>query len=877
MKRIFKAVAVLFVGLTFLACARELPVVEETVEAESKTAESGEKPTLIPGRMIVEFSEEMTNLIEDDLAAGRTKATKSSVLNAVFTDIKVKSVERVYPDAGEWEPRHREAGLHHWYFIDYEESGEVTKTKALSSMEEIDGVVFVEPERRIKSTATFNDPDLYLQWGYYNDGTLSGNHVKGCDINVTPVWENYTGGKSDVIVSVVDGGIDLSHYDLAAVSLPGGSSGSKNFVRGNFVIVPHSHGTHVAGTIGAINNNKQGGCGIAGGLDGNGGVTLMSCQVFEDNPDDPKHDLTGNFYDAIVWGADHGAVISQNSWGHVYENAEDAAAGGVGGSKGAIDYFIKYAGTDKNGNQTGPMKGGVVIFAAGNDGWPDGWPAEYEAVVAVGAVSPAMTRASYSNYGAWVDLAAPGGDASYGKGLIYSTIPGGEYGNMQGTSMACPHVSGVAALIVSQFGGPGFTNEMLLERLLGGARDVLPASANIGPLVDAYGSFTYGSKVPPDAVSSFSVEAASNNVTYTWNVTADSDDGKAFGYVLLASQDRSVLESLDPKNIPSSVGRTTVMVESLKVGAEMTGTVTDLSFETDYYVAIVGYDYNRNYSSLSPIKTVKTGTNTPPVVTASETGKIEVRAFQTKKITFNISDPDGHSFTVSFDGGSEAATATALSTEKYQVEIVGNAVEHGTYTGIFTVKDKFGAETVYEFEYEIIENQAPVVVKEIESQVYEQMGLKIAFNMDEYIVDPDGETLTYTIQKSNNNVVHINQADNVLNMTTLGFGMVDIVITGKDAKGLTVTLPFQVLVRAQDAAPDIYPTRVTDKLYVSDGGEKSLTITLTSSAGAVLYNETVVASSFEPAVIDMSKYAPGRYAVKVVSEDSSVTRTIVKL
>lgn len=877
MRRYYKAAAVLLAGLGFLACARELPVVEETVAEESKQAERGDLPALIPGKMIVEFSDEMTNLIEEDLAAGRTKATKSPVLNAVFTDIKVKSVKRVYPDAGEWEPRHREAGLHHWYFIEYEESEEVTKTKALTAIEEIDGVVFVEPERRIKSTATFNDPDLYLQWGYYNDGTLSGNHVKGCDINVTPVWENYTGGKSEVIVSVVDGGIDLSHYDLADVTMPGGSSGSKNFVRGNFVIVPHSHGTHVAGTIGAINNNKKGGCGIAGGLDGNGGVTLMSCQVFEDNPDDPQHDLSGNFYEAIVWGADHGAVISQNSWGHVYDTAEQAAAGGVGGTKGAIDYFIKYAGTDKNGNQTGPMKGGVVIFAAGNDGWPDGWPAEYEAVVAVGAVSPAMTRASYSNYGAWVDLAAPGGDASYGKGLIYSTIPGGEYGNMQGTSMACPHVSGVAALIVSQFGGPGFTNEMLLERLLGGARDVLPASANIGPLVDAYGSFTYGSKVPPDAVSSFSVEAASNNVTYTWNVTADSDDGKAFGYVLLACQDKSVLESLDPKNIPSSVGRTTVMVESLKVGAEMTGTVTDLSFETDYYVAIVGYDYNRNYSSLSPIKTVKTGTNTPPVVTASETGKIEVRAFQTKKITFNISDPDGHSFTVSFDGGSEAATATALSTEKYQVEIVGNAVEHGTYTGIFTVKDKFGAETVYEFEYEIIENQAPVVVKEIESQVYEQMGLKIAFNMDEYIVDPDGETLTYTIQKSNNNVVHINQADNVLNMTTLGFGMVDIVITGKDAKGLTVTLPFQVLVRAQDAAPDIYPTRVTDNLYVSDGDEKSLTITLTSSAGAVLYNETVVASSFEPAVIDMGKYAPGRYAVKVVSEDSTVTRTIVKL
>ena len=116
---------------------------------------------------------------------------------------------------------------------------------------------------------------------------------------------------------------------------------------------------------------------------------------------------------------------------------------------------------DNSGNQlpNSMMKGGVVIFAAGNDGIENGAPANYAPVIAVGAISKDGTKASYSNYGSWCDIAAPGTD-------IVSTLPNGQYGNLTGTSMACPHVSGVAALVVSYCGGPGFTNDMLKEKLL---------------------------------------------------------------------------------------------------------------------------------------------------------------------------------------------------------------------------------------------------------------------------------------------------------------------------------------------------------------------------------------------------------------------------
>jgi hypothetical protein len=112
--------------------------------------------------------------------------------------------------------------------------------------------------------------------------------------------------------------------------------------------------------------------------------------------------------------------------------------------KAAIDYFVKYAGFDENGNQTGPMAGGLVVFAAGNDAVNVGYPSDYENCMAVSAIAGDYTEAYYTNYGDWVDIAAPGGD-EFKNHLVISTVPDNKYAGFQGTSMACPHVSGVAA------------------------------------------------------------------------------------------------------------------------------------------------------------------------------------------------------------------------------------------------------------------------------------------------------------------------------------------------------------------------------------------------------------------------------------------------
>lgn len=855
------------------SCREAGPVSVDGASAPEQAAR--DDSALVAGEMIVELSDELCSRVEEDLAAGGFLQTRSQQMNSVFAAMGASSVRRLFEDGGEWEPRHRQAGLHKWYVVSYDPS--LPRTKAVTDLEAIDGIVTVEPVRRIKPMAIFDDPMLPQQWHYINDGTVGKDHKKGCDINVERVWENFTGGSSDVIVAVVDGGIDMTHPDLAAVTIPGGANGSKNFVTGSYNVTPHSHGTHVAGTIGAINNNGIGVAGIAGGLDGKGGVRLLSCQVFATGSD--GKDIGGDFYNAVIWGADHGAVISQNSWGYTYDSKEDAARGSIGASmKKAVDYFIDYAGTDKNGNQVGPMKGGVVIFAAGNEAWPNGWPAQYERIVAVGSVAPDFTRAYYSNYGDWVDIAAPGGSYTYEKGQVLSTTPGNTYSWFQGTSMACPHVSGVAALLVSHFGGPGFTNEMLKERLLGGANShALSPVSKIGPLVDAFGSFSYGSTTPPNPVEDFSVSAESNNIDFTWNVTRDEDDMKAYGYLVLACKLRGTLENLNPSyTIPPSVSYSTVEVGELKPGSPLSGRISGLDFDTDYYTAIIGFDYSKNYSVISPLKKISTGHNSQPVIETDYSGDFKVKAHETLNVDLNIYDPDGHRFELQFTPGSTAATNTLLPSGLYRLSIVGTAADPGVYTAVYTATDTYGAGTTKAFEYQILENHAPEVVKNPDNFIFEKTGAVSALDMSEYLQDPDGEQLTYEVKTEPAGIVHFNRVDNVLNLTTLDFGLAKVSITGTDCKGLKATIDFQILVRKPDSAPDVYPTVVADYLNVSDGTEKSVSVLISNAAGAVLYDASADCDSFNPIVVDMRSWAPGRYTVKVVSKNVTYRTSVVK-
>ncbi len=453
----------------------------------------------LPGIVSVQFDDEMTNRIEAALAEGDGTATKA--LGGVLDELGVTSLRRVFPDAGEFEPRTRREGLHRFYYVSFDPSMPVTK--AAGDLRDIPGIVSVTPQIPVRTRA-FNDPYFEQQWHLVN------TRYAGCDINVQKVWDEFTVGSNKVIVSVVDEGVNMGHEDLAQNLIPGldDGSGSWNFNNNTPTVVPtQGHGTHVAGVIAAVSNNGKGVAGVAGGnaAEGIDGVRILSCQIFDQWGAQP------DIYAAIKHGADHGAVILQCSWGFSpdmdgdgFTTDEEIALyrsftiDDLPEYKAVLDYFIKYAGCDNDGNQLpdSPMKGGVAIFAAGNDNFDYDPLVSYEPIIAVGAFGATGNKASYSNWGDWVDIAAPGGD---GKQGIYSTLLGNSYGgaDWQGTSMACPHVSGVAALLVSYFGGPGFTAEECRKRILRGAvPNFFSGSRYIGRKLDAYGAFTYDMNTP---------------------------------------------------------------------------------------------------------------------------------------------------------------------------------------------------------------------------------------------------------------------------------------------------------------------------------------------------------------------------------------------
>ncbi len=656
-----------------LACRKTVNE-EPLPQVEGPGVETQDSPSSISGSVDVQFSDALADYLCSQLGdrgegaslTGAFADTRAGGLDAVMSELGISSIERIFPDAGEWEARHRAAGLHKFFRITYADS--VTHTRAAAALEELPGVVSVDVPHSIVSRAIpFNDPYASYQWHYYNDGTLKNGFVKGVDINVVPVWEQYTAGSKDVIVCVVDSGVDAAHPDLSGVVIPDGEDGSRSFFEdGDITTTPGRHGTHVAGTIAAINNNGIGVCGIAGGDDGTGGVRILSAQMLDESNDTRR----SRSFDAIVWGADHGAVISQNSWGYVYESETDARNTPTPEAfKAAVTYFTENAGFDKDGKQTGPMAGGIVIFAAGNDAWAYDPLSGYEKVLSVGAIAPNGKASYYTNYGDWVDICAPGGDKYVAdpEGRILSTAQG-SYVWLQGTSMACPHVSGVAALVVSHFGGPGFTCAQLWDKLLLGADwNARSASSQIGPKLDAYGAFTAGEGEAP---------------VITTDYTGD--------YTLRSHESLSVTYNITSKlSIPVSVSfEANSSAITYRMGDERTlvMSVNALEAKPGTYRATITAKHTDRLSSVKNIEITILENHAPVIVGQIPSMVVEDMAPVTIDMTDYITDADGEYLT--YDFLPSAVNVANFSVSRNTLTITPKA--YGTTDVVITASDARG-------------------------------------------------------------------------------------------------------------------------------------------------------------------------------------------
>lgn len=496
-----KLFLILLSAISMFGCEKNDAITEPVTPSPKGTSTfQFSENEVVKGFMRIKLKVEPTNKIAVRSVDGKT-TTGIQALDNLASALHITHIERTFPPAGKFEERTRKEGLHLWYNIRYDET--VPTSRAVTNIADLEGIDIATPILKVVSTATavpaftsFNDPGLPNQWSFNNPGSETWQQA-GADIRLADIWKTYN-GHPDIIVSIVDGGIFLEHPDLKANlwtnsgEIPNNGIDDDgngyiddvhgyNFVSNNATLTAHRHGTHVAGTIAATNNNGVGVCGIAGGNGSlNSGVKLMSCQILQ-HPG-------GNFYQdnvaqdiasAIKYGADNGAVISQNSWGYAADNQQNPSYIDPA-DKAAIDYFVKYAGCDNDGNQLpgSPMKGGIVIFASGNadSSIPRiAAPADYENVVGVAALRADYKKAYYSNYGSYMDISAPGGEYESIEGIYSTTIVAKNYYEYRsGTSMACPHVSGVAALVIEKYGvgQPGFTPELLKDILYTTAYDV---------------------------------------------------------------------------------------------------------------------------------------------------------------------------------------------------------------------------------------------------------------------------------------------------------------------------------------------------------------------------------------------------------------------
>jgi serine protease len=333
-------------------------------------------------------------------------------------------------------------------------------------------VEYAEPNYIACATMVPNDSYYYLQW-HMDNSVYGGIHMENA-------WDASNGGSSSVIVAIIDTGVAYENYgsyylapDLAQTNFVAGYDFSNNDSHAND---DNSHGTHVAGTVAQSTNNNLGVAGVAYN------TSIMPVKVLNRNGSGYYSDIA----DGIYFAADNGADVINMSLGGTYNSST---------LRNACSYAYNH--------------GVTIVASAGNNGnnGPKSYPAAYDDyVIAVSATRYDEDVTSYSNTGSYVDIAAPGGDTGvdqngdgYSDGVLQQTFNPNtkdpsdfSYWFFQGTSMASPHVAGVAALVIAGgITGPDAVREAIEATAEDHGQPGWDSYYGWG-IVDAYAAVNYG-------------------------------------------------------------------------------------------------------------------------------------------------------------------------------------------------------------------------------------------------------------------------------------------------------------------------------------------------------------------------------------------------
>jgi thermitase len=366
----FLLIATLWLGFQMASAAWLGEGMEQTGPLASSPSDRGE---FVPGEVLVKF--------KSDTSPANVRTILSAQDARAVGKVPALGVQRLaVPEGQEW--------------------------AVITALQQHPLVEYAEPNYIVRAVLDPNDPYFSSQWGLTK-------------IGAPQAWD-VTTGSSDLIIAIIDSGIDLDHPDLSGKIILGYDYANGDWEPDD----DYGHGTHVAGIAAAWANNGLGVAGVSWS------TQLMALKVL----DERGLGSYANLADAVTYAADHGAEIISLSLGGDYDSP-------------TLHDAVIYA----------HNAGCVIVAAAGNDGASEVlYPAKYAETLAIAATDSNDQRPWFSNYGPEVDVAAPGVS-------IYSTYFNSGYTYKSGTSMATPHVAGLAALIWSEY--PGYSNNQVEGRM----------------------------------------------------------------------------------------------------------------------------------------------------------------------------------------------------------------------------------------------------------------------------------------------------------------------------------------------------------------------------------------------------------------------------
>ncbi len=453
-------------------------------------------------------------------------------------------------------------------------------------------VKIAEPNYILRIVRTANDADYVRLWGMNNTGaadSAGSKGIAGIDMNMEKAWDITTGSRN-VIVAVIDTGVNHRHPDLVnnmwvnqaeAAGQPGVDDDGNGYVDDihgyNFVanngdpMDDNGHGSHCAGTIGGEGGNALGVTGVSWN------VSIMAIKFL----DAGGSGTLDNAIKAMEYAAKSKAVILSNSWGGNIQSALLEKA--VQATRDAGQVFVAAAGNDSSDNDTGNSVPATYTF---------------DNIISVAAINNRGEMAYFSNYGArTVHVAAPGVN-------IYSTSKGTGYETLSGTSMATPHVSGLAALLMAQ--SPSMTYKDVKDRIVASARPLaaLRGRTISGGMADAYYALT-GLTPPPDpndpaAWTNQVAQAISSDHPYTnnfsTNFTVNVPGAKRLAIHFSKFETESGYDKLQFVNTKGETVGTMSGRNTGRFGPIVEGETITLKFTTDS--SVNGYGFDIDYVSV---------------------------------------------------------------------------------------------------------------------------------------------------------------------------------------------------------------------------------------------------------------------------------------